>query len=48
MGSDNSRPITAADWSTCFSRSGRRSIRAASTDFTVAGTAISSTGFTSR
>ena len=39
IGSANSLPITAAVCSTCFSRSARRSMRAASTACTVAGSA---------
>ena len=38
IGSLNSFPITAAAWRSCFSRSARRSMRAASTACTVAGT----------
>jgi hypothetical protein len=41
-------PITDAVWSTRFSRSGRRSIRAASTLCTVAGRLTSSAGLTRR
>ena len=44
IGSEKLLPITAAVWSTCFSRSGSRSMRAASTACTVAGTSSSSTG----
>ena len=43
-----SLPITAAVWSSRFSSGGSRSMRAASTAWTVAGTRISSTGRVSR
>src|SRR5262245_10424335 len=43
-GSSNSLPITAAVCSTCFSRAGSRSMRAASTTWTDAGRASVSTG----
>jgi len=44
----NSLPITAAACSTCFSRSGNRSMRAASTAWTDAGTARRSIGASRR
>ncbi len=48
IGCENSFPITAAVWSSCFSRSDRRSIRADSTVCTDVGTTTSATGLTRR